>query len=206
MPVKKTRVAVLVSGGGTYLQALLDARAAGRLQHAELALVISDRADAYALARAEQASLPALCFDRAALGWPAAEEAILGALREHRIGLVVLAGFLSILSPGFVRAYENRVVNVHPSLLPAFCGKGFYGLKVHQAALERGVKLTGASVHLVSELPDAGPILGQKAVRVRRGDTPQTLQRRVMEQAEWVLLPKVVEACCRKLSRLEELP
>lgn len=202
--MKPARVAVLVSGGGTNLQALLDAQAAGRLKSARVALVISDRAGIPALARAGKAGVPTLCFDRKTLGWDRAEREMLAALQAEGIKLVVLAGFLSILSPAFVRAYENRVINVHPSLLPAFSGAGFYGIKVHEAALARGVKLTGATVHLVNEGTDEGRILMQKAVRVRKTDTPQSLQRRVMERAEWVLLPRAVEAQCRHLLRQEE--
>lgn len=201
--MKPVKVAVLVSGGGTNLQALLDAQAAGRLKSARVALVIGDRAEAPALARAAGADVPSLCFDRYALGWARAEQEMLAALKAEGIALVVLAGFLSILSPAFVKAYESRILNVHPSLLPAFSGAGFYGIKVHEAALARGVKLTGATVHLVNEGTDEGAILMQKAVRVLKRDTPQSLQRRVMEQAEWRLLPRAVEARCRLLLKQE---
>jgi len=190
----KARVAVLVSGGGTNLQALLDAD----LPHADIALVVSSRADAYAIERAKRAGVPAvvLAEKRAAF-----EEKALALLAEHRIDVVVLAGFLSILSDGFIRRYPDRILNVHPALIPAFCGKGYYGLKVHEAALHRGVKITGATVHLVNEIPDGGRILLQKAVPVEAGDTPETLQRRVMEQAEWVLLPEAVRQMTEAIAR-----
>ena len=202
--MKMMKVAVLVSGGGTNLQALLDAQHAGKLGCARLALVISDREGVPALERAARAQVPARCFDRKGLGWPQAERLMLAALQAEGISLIVLAGFLSILSPAFIQAYRNRILNVHPSLIPAFSGEGFYGIKVHQAALVRGVKITGATVHLVNEQADGGPILMQKAVRVKETDTPQTLQRRVMAQAEWVLLPRAVKAQCRKLLKQEE--
>lgn len=198
-PVSLPRIAVLVSGGGSNLQALLDAGAQGRLPSGELALVLSDRAGAYALERARVARLPAVCLPRRgreAADW---ERELLGLLREHRIDLLVLAGFLSILGPMVIQAYPGRILNVHPSLIPAFCGRGYYGLRVHEAALARGVKLTGATVHLVNEEPDGGPILLQQAVKVLPGDTPQSLQRRVMEQAEWQLLPLAVERVCHGL-------
>jgi phosphoribosylglycinamide formyltransferase-1 len=198
-PASLPRIAVLVSGGGSNLQALLDAGAQGRLPSGELALVLSDRAGAYALERARVARLPAVCLPRRgreAVDW---ERELLGLLREHRIDLLVLAGFLSILGPMVIQAYPGRILNVHPSLIPAFCGRGYYGLRVHEAALARGVKLTGATVHLVNEEPDGGPILLQQAVKVLPGDTPQSLQRRVMEQAEWQLLPLAVERVCHGL-------
>lgn len=195
------RVAVLVSGGGSNLQAMLDAQAAGRLRSGRVALVISDRPDAYALERARAREVSALALDKKALGRQALEARILSALRERGIELIVLAGFLTILSPDFTRAWAGRILNVHPSLIPAFCGQGFYGLKVHEAALARGVKLTGATVHFVDEVPDGGPIVAQKAVRVKKGDTPEALQRRVMEQAEWQILPRAVERVCRDLAR-----
>lgn len=190
-PVK---TAVLVSGGGTNLQALIDAARGGRLPSAELALVVSSRADAYALERAKAAGIPSAVVAKAkGEDSEAYGERLLSVLRENRISLVVLAGFLTILPANVVRAFPDRILNVHPSLIPAFGGKGFYGLKVHEAALARGVKVTGATVHVVNEIPDGGPILLQKAVAVLPGDTPETLQRRVMEQAEWLLLPQAVE-------------
>ncbi len=203
MPVNKVNVAVLVSGGGTNLQALIDFAQAGKLKHGRIALVLSNRMDAHALDRARNAGIPARGFDGKALGPNALEGQLLQELRAHDIGLVVLAGYLAILSPRFVAAYPNRIVNVHPALIPAFSGKGYYGLRVHEAALARGVKLTGATVHLVNDEPDGGPILTQKAVRVLPGDTASTLQRRVMEQAEWRLLPRAVETLCTQLAKGE---
>ena len=194
-------VAVLVSGSGSNLQALLDAQSAGELPSARISLVISDRAGVHALDRAKSAEVPPLVFDRRTLGLERMERDMSEALDERGIELLVLAGFLTILSPGFIKRFEGRMINIHPSLIPSFCGEGFYGLRVHEAALRRGVKLTGATVHLVNEDPDGGPILAQKAVRVLKGDTPRTLQRRVMEQAEWRLLPRTVESYCRVLCR-----
>lgn len=188
------RIAVLVSGGGTNLQALIDAEAAGTLHSGRLALVVSSNPDAYALTRAERAGIPAVTVSRRALGSQEAfEEQLLSVLEQHHIELIVLAGFLSILSDSFVRRYPERILNVHPSLIPSFSGKGFYGLRVHEAALARGVKVTGATVHFVNEIPDGGRILLQKAVEIREGDTPELLQRRVMEEAEWILLPRAAE-------------
>ena len=192
------RVAVLVSGGGSNLQALLDAQEAGQLKSGRIMLVISDKPGAYALSRAREAGVSALAFDKKALGREGLERDIVQALDAHGIELIVLAGFLTILSEDFTRAYAGRIINVHPSLIPAFCGQGFYGLKVHEAALKRGVKLTGATVHFVDEVPDGGPIILQKAVEVLPGDSPETLQRRVMEEAEWVLLPQAVEMVCQE--------
>ncbi len=196
--MEKTRIAVLVSGGGTNLQALIDAQKEGLIKHGAIALVISDKEGAYALARAEQAGITALAFPKKSKDAKDWEKELLRVLAEHQIELIVLAGFLTILSPLFIKAYENSIVNVHPSLLPAFGGKGFYGLKVHEAALARGVKLTGATVHLVNEEADGGPILLQKAVKVKKNDTPVTLQKRVMKEAEWILLPKAVELLCKR--------
>ena len=196
------RVAVLVSGGGTNLQALIDAQARGALHSGRIALVVSSKPGAYALERAKKAGIPTVVCARKELGSQAAfEDAIQAALTEHAIDVVVLAGFMSILSEAFTRRWPGRIVNVHPALIPSFCGKGMYGLKVHEAALARGVKVTGATVHLVNEVPDGGPILLQKAVEVLPGDTPETLQRRVMEQAEWVLLPQAVELLCADLEK-----
>lgn len=189
----KLRVAVLVSGGGTNLQAILDARGAV-IQNAEIVLVVSSQPGAYALERAKKAGIPARVLCPKELGGQKAfEEGLSLALEEYRVDLIVLAGFLTILSPAFTRSWEGRIINVHPSLIPAFCGKGFYGLRVHEAALARGVKVTGATVHFVNEIPDGGEIILQKAVPVLPEDTPQSLQRRVMEQAEWVLLPQAIE-------------
>ncbi|MEA5016384.1 MAG: phosphoribosylglycinamide formyltransferase [Candidatus Limiplasma sp.] len=198
------RTAVLVSGGGTNLQALLDASGRGALPSCAICLVVSDRPGAYALQRAAQAGVEAAALGREASEGPEAYGArLLALLKGKGIELVVLAGFLTILDPCVVRAYENRILNVHPSLIPAFCGKGYYGLRVHEAALTRGVKMTGATVHLVNEIPDGGPILAQKAVPVLEGDSPQSLQKRVMEEAEWVLLPQAVEQVAQRMLREE---
>ena len=200
MSENKARIAVLVSGGGTNLQAILDEAGKGTIPHGEVALVISDRAGAYALERARNAGIPALEINKKACGGQAAfEERLLAALRENRTDVIVLAGFLSILTENFTKQYPRRILNVHPSLIPSFCGAGFYGLKVHEAALARGVRITGATVHFVNEIPDGGEIIAQKAVEVREGDTPEILQRRVMEQAEWVILPQSVEMVCREI-------
>ena len=190
----KARIAVLVSGGGTNLQAILDAGARGEIPDGEVVVVISDRAGAYALERAAKAGIPGLEINKKACGGQVAfEQKLIDALTINRIDLIVLAGFLSILTENFTARYPRRIINVHPSLIPSFCGAGFYGLKVHEAALARGVKVTGATVHFVNEIPDGGEIIAQKAVEIRDGDTPEILQRRVMEQAEWIILPQSVE-------------
>ncbi len=190
----KTRIAVLVSGGGTNLQALIDAQNSGVLKSGEIVLVISNNSIAHALTHAQNAGIEALCISKKDCGSQEAfEEAILSALKERDIDLIVLAGFMSILSGHFVKQYENRIINVHPSLIPSFCGKGFYGLRVHEAALEYGVKVTGATVHFVNEVPDGGRIIMQKAVPVLPDDTPESLQKRVMESAEWIILPEAAE-------------
>ena len=201
-----TRIAVLVSGGGTNLQALLDAQRAGKLPHGEIVLVVSSKEGVYALERAAQAGIPSAVVSRKALGGSqeAFEAALLALLEEYRADLVILAGFLSILSGEFTRRYENRILNVHPALIPSFCGKGMYGLRVHEAALAYGVKVTGATVHYVNEVPDGGQILLQKAVDVLPGDTPETLQRRVMEQAEWILLPQAAEQVAKRIYEEKE--
>lgn len=193
----KTRIAVLVSGGGTNLQALIDAN----LQAGEIALVVSSRPGVYALERAAKAGIPSVVIAKKGSTQEAFEEKLRAALEEYRIDLIVLAGFLTILSEDFTRRYPHRILNIHPSLIPAFCGEGFYGLRVHEAALERGVKLTGATVHFVNEIPDGGEIILQKAVEVKDGDTPEILQRRVMEQAEWKLLPQAVELVSEEIRR-----
>ena len=191
------KVAVLVSGGGTNLQALIDAEKRGDLHSGTIALVISNNSNAYALRRAEENSIKALTITKKDTGGQEQmEEAISAALDENGIDLIVLAGFMSILSERFVRKYDHRILNVHPSLIPSFCGKGFYGLRVHEAALEKGVKVTGATVHFVNEIPDGGRIIAQKAVEIQEGDTPEILQKRVMEQAEWILLPRAAEEVC----------
>ena len=186
--MRKARIAVLVSGGGTNLQALLDAQEAGILQSGEISLVISNNPKAYALRRAERAGVRHLVLTGADF-----EERLEEALQEAEIDLVILAGFMRILSAEFTARRPNRILNVHPALIPAFCGKGFYGLRVHEAALKRGVKVTGATVHFVNEIPDGGEIILQKAVAVQPDDTPETLQKRVMEEAEWILLPQAAE-------------
>ena len=198
----KTKIAVLVSGGGTNLQALLDAQQSGLLTHGEIVLVIASNAKAYALTRAAQAGVPAVVCSRKELGSQAAfETAISRALADHEVELIVLAGFMSILSEDFTSRWPRRILNVHPSLIPSFCGKGYYGLKVHEAALAYGVKVTGATVHFVNEVPDGGEILLQKAVEVLPGDTPEVLQRRVMEQAEWILLPQATQMISEEIRR-----
>ena len=198
--MEKIRIAVLVSGGGTNLQALIDAEKRGELPSGELVLVVSNKKDAYALTRAKDAGIEAVYIPRTKKDGGAAFEKKLEALLEERkIGLIVLAGFLSILSADLTKRYPERIINIHPALIPSFCGPGYYGLKVHEAALGYGVKVTGATVHYVNEVPDGGKILLQKAVNVLPGDTPETLQRRVMEEAEWKLLPAAAELVSKKL-------
>ena len=199
-----TRIAVLVSGGGTNLQALLDAQGAGKLLHGQIVLVVSDVPGAYALQRAEKAGVPALTLPRRQLGNEEFERQLSGLLAQRGVDMLVLAGFLGILSGGFTARWPRRILNIHPSLIPSFCGRGMYGLKVHQAALDYGVKVTGATVHYVNEIPDGGEILLQKAVEVLPGDTPETLQRRVMEQAEWLLLPRAAELVARRINEEKE--
>ena len=190
----KTKIAVLVSGGGTNLQALMDAQSRGELVSGEIKLVVSNNPGAYALERAKKAGIESCVISKKQLGSQQAFEEVLAAkLEEKGIRLIVLAGFMSILSAGFTSKYPKRIINVHPSLIPSFCGEGFYGLRVHEAALRKGVKVTGATIHYVNEIPDGGEIIDQKAVEVLPGDTPEVLQRRVMEQAEWILLPRAVE-------------
>ena len=190
----KAKIAVLVSGGGTNLQALIDAQSSGIIKSGEIAVVISNNADAYALTRAKNAGIAtATVIKKECASQAEFESRIIDILNENEIDLIVLAGFMCILSADFTRRYDERIVNVHPSLIPSFCGKGFYGLRVHEAALEYGVRVTGATVHFVNEIPDGGRIILQKAVAIRKGDTPETLQKRVMQQAEWKILPKAVE-------------
>ena len=201
-----TRIAVFVSGGGTNLQALLDAQQAGKIPSGEIVLVIASNAGAYAIQRAANAGVPAVVCSRKELGSQEAFEAsIRAALDEYEIDMIILAGFLSILSEKFTKAWPERILNVHPSLIPSFCGQGFYGLRVHEAALEKGVKVTGATVHFVNEIPDGGRILLQQPVMIEDGDTPETLQRRVMEQAEWILLPRAAEMVAAQIKREREL-
>ena len=198
----KTKIAVMVSGGGTNLQALLDAQKSGVLTAGEIVLVIASNSKAYAITRAENAGVPAVVCSRKELGSQEAfEAAISRALADHGVELIVLAGFMSILSENFTKQWPRRILNVHPSLIPSFCGQGFYGLKVHEAALEYGVKVTGATVHFVNEVPDGGEILLQKAVDIRPGDTPEVLQKRVMEQAEWILLPQATQMVSEEIGK-----
>ena len=193
----KVRIAVLASGGGTNLQALIDAERSGKIENGEIVLVICNRQSAYAAERARNAGIRAEIVTRKACGGQEAFEARMTELfNEEKVDLIVLAGFLNILSVDFVRRYDHRIVNIHPSLIPSFCGEGFYGLTPHIAALERGVKVTGATVHFVNEIADGGEIIAQKAVEVLPGDTPEILQKRVMEQAEWIILPEAVSRLC----------
>ena len=199
----KTKIAVFVSGGGTNLQALIDAANAGALPSGEIVLVLASSPKAYALERAAKAGIPSAVVSAKTEGsQAAAEEKMNALLKEYGVELIVLAGYLSILSEDFTRRWDKRILNIHPSLIPAFCGKGYYGLRVHEEALRRGVKVTGATVHFVNEIPDGGEILLQQAVEVLPGDTPEVLQRRVMEQAEWKLLPRAAELVSKQL--LEE--
>ena len=191
------KIAVLVSGGGTNLQALIDAQKQGIITSGKIEVVISSKPDAYAIERAEKAGIPAAVASRRELGSREAFEGrIKDILKEYEIDVIVLAGFMSILSEDFVKAYPKRILNVHPSLIPSFCGEGFYGLRVHEAALEYGVKVTGATVHYVNEIADGGEIIMQKAVAIREGDTPEKLQKRVMRLAEWKILPRATEKVC----------
>ena len=195
------RIAVLVSGGGTNLQALIDAQNCGALHSGRIEAVISSKPEVYALTRAENAGIRTYTVSRKAFDAREAFEArLLEILEQEQIDLIVLAGFMCILSPSFTARYPERIINVHPSLIPAFCGEGFYGLRVHEAALAKGVKVTGATVHFVNEIPDGGRVIAQKAVDVEDGDTPEILQKRVMEQAEWLILPAAVEAVSRQLA------
>ena len=199
--MSKARIAVLVSGGGTNLQALIDAQSSGIIKSGEITLVIANNPNAYALERAQKAGIKTAVYTKKECGSQEAfEEAIKNALTENEIDIIVLAGFMSILSESFTSAYPKRIINVHPSLIPSFCGEGFYGLRVHQAALDYGVKVTGATVHFVNEIPDGGQIIMQKAVEIQPGDTPEILQKRVMEQAEWIILPLSVEKVCKEIT------
>jgi phosphoribosylglycinamide formyltransferase-1 len=198
--MSKIKIAVLVSGGGTNLQALIDSTKSGILKSGEISLVISNNESAFALERAKTEGIKTEVITKKALGTQDAfEEKIIKTLKEEEIDLIVLAGFMSILSVKFTSRFDKRIINVHPSLIPSFCGKGFYGLKVHEAALEKGVKVTGATVHFVNEIPDGGEIIMQKAVDIKEGDTPEILQKRVMEEAEWKILPEAVEKVASKL-------
>lgn len=198
----KTKIAVFVSGGGTNLQALIDAAKRGEMPSGEIVLVLASNETAYALTRAAENGIPSAVVKRKDFPSQLAyEEKMKEILRENGVEMIVLAGFMSILSENFTSAYPKRIINVHPALIPSFCGKGYYGLHVHEAALEYGVKITGATVHYVNEIPDGGEILLQKAVEVLEGDTPEILQRRVMEQAEWILLPKAAELVAKGLQK-----
>jgi phosphoribosylglycinamide formyltransferase-1 len=203
--MEKTKIAVFVSGGGTNLQALIDAQKSGKIKSGEIKLVLSNSLSAYALERAKNASIPTAVVSKKQLGSQAAFEGeIKRILRENGIEMIVLAGFMAILSEDFTSAYPRRIINIHPSLIPSFCGKGFYGLHVHEAALSYGVKVTGATVHFVNEIPDGGQIILQKAVKVQRNDTPEKLQRRVMEQAEWKILPEACEKVAKQIAKQGE--
>ncbi len=202
MKEQKANIAVFVSGGGTNLQALIDAQKSGEIKSGEIKLVISSSPNAYALERAAKAGIPAVTISKKELGSAqAAEEKIIGTLDAYGIDLIILAGYMSILSGDFTKRYNHRIINVHPSLIPSFCGEGFYGLRVHEAALAKGVKVTGATVHFVNEIPDGGEIIMQKAVSVREGDTPETLQKRVMRLAEWKILPAAAEKISREIAQ-----
>ena len=200
MQKDNVNIAVLVSGGGTNLQALIDAQKNGVIKSGEIKLVISNNAIAYALKRANENNIPSAVITKKECGGiTAMEEKMISILEDNHIDLIVLAGFMSILSENFTKKYDHRIINVHPSLIPSFCGEGFYGLKVHEAALKKGVKVTGATVHFVNEIPDDGEIILQKAVNVLENDTPKSLQARVMKQAEWIILPRAVEIVSKKI-------
>ena len=195
----KVNLAVLVSGGGTNLQALINAQKSGIITSGEIKLVVSSNKNAYALKRAENAGIKTAVCERKDFSQKAFEDNILNALEKEKIEVIVLAGFMSILSADFVKRYPERIINVHPSLIPSFCGEGFYGLRVHKAALDYGVKVTGATVHFVNEIPDGGRIIMQKAVEINENDTPEILQKRVMENAEWIILPAAAEKVCKEI-------
>lgn len=199
--MKLAKIAVLVSGGGTNLQALIDAQNNGIISSGKISLVISNNEDAFALKRAEKAGIKTAVITKKQFDFDKQkfEEAIINKLKEEQIDFIVLAGFMLILSENFIKQFDKKIINVHPSLIPSFCGEGFYGLKVHEAALNYGVKVTGATVHFVNEIPDGGEIIMQKAVEILENDTPETLQKRVMEQAEWIILPKALEMVCKNL-------
>lgn len=201
----KARIAVFVSGGGTNLQAIIDASIRGEIPSAEIALVASNKKDAYALERAKNHNIKSVvCEKLEGEKRKDVEDKLLRAVLDEKIDLIVLAGFMMILSEAFIKAFPGKIINVHPALIPSFCGKGFYGLKVHEAALEKGVKVTGATVHYVNEIPDGGEIILQKAVDVFKGDTPEILQKRVMEEAEWILFPRAVEIVSKSIIATKE--
>lgn len=199
--MKLAKIAVLVSGGGTNLQALIDAQNNGIISSGKISLVISNNENAFALKRAEKANIKTAVITKKQFDFDKQkfEEAIINKLKEEQIDFIVLAGFMLILSENFIKQFDKKIINVHPSLIPSFCGEGFYGLKVHEEALKYGVKVTGATVHFVNEIPDGGEIIMQKAVEILENDTPETLQKRVMEQAEWIILPKALEMVCKNL-------
>ncbi len=196
---RKVNIAVLVSGGGTNLQALIDAQKSGIIHSGEIKLVVSNNPNAYALQRAKNANIKTAAIEKKKLSQDEFEKELLFVLSENEIDLIILAGFMCILTESFIEHYRDRIINVHPSLIPSFCGKGFYGLRVHEAALSYGVKVTGATVHFVNEIPDGGKIIMQKAVYIEEGDTPETLQKRVMENAEWIILPEAAEKVCEEI-------
>lgn len=204
MAAEKVRVAVLVSGGGTNLQAIIDAQKSGVIKSGKVVLVVSNRSDAYALKRARLAGIKTEVVTKEENG-ANFEDRLISVLKENGIGLIVLAGFMVILNKSFTDTFKDRIINVHPSLIPSFCGEGFYGLRVHEAALKKGVKVTGATVHFVNEIPDGGDIIEQKAVRVYPGDTPERLQKRVMRQAEWRILPRAIEIISERIKTNERL-
>ena len=201
----KTKIAVLVSGGGTNLQAIIDAQKSGIINSGEVSVVIASNDKAYALERAKNNNIPGVVIAKKGKTQDEFEQGIIDVLNQYDIDLIVLAGFMCILSENFTSKYPQRILNVHPSLIPSFCGKGFYGLYVHEAALGYGVKVTGATVHFVNEIPDGGKIIAQKAVEILDGDTPEVLQKRVMEQAEWIILPKAVETVSSDISKTKEV-
>lgn len=204
--MQKVKIAVLVSGGGTNLQALIAAQNKGIIKSGEISLVVSNNENAYALKRAEKAGIPSVVITKKTCGCQDAfEEAISKVIDDNGIGIIILAGFMSILGENFTKKYDKRIINVHPSLIPSFCGKGFYGLRVHEAALEMGVKVTGATVHFVNEIPDGGEIIMQKAVNIRPDDTAETLQKRVMRLAEWKILPMAAEKVCSEILKSKEV-
>lgn len=200
-----TRIAVLVSGGGTNLQAIIDAQKSGIIKSGKVSVVIASNSDAYALERAKNNSIPGVVVARKGKTQQEFEQGIIDILNDYNIDIIVLAGFMCILSENFTKRYPEKIINVHPSLIPSFCGKGFYGLHVHEAALNYGVKVTGATVHFVNEIPDGGKIIAQKAVEVADGDTPEVLQKRVMEQAEWIILPRAVEKVSSDIRKSKEV-
>lgn len=203
MKNRKAKVAVLVSGGGTNLQAILDYQKAGKLKNGEVVTVIASNPNAYALKRAENFGVEGVVVSRKGLSQADFEKGIIENLEKAGAEVIVLAGFMSILSADFTKKYENRIINVHPSLIPSFCGEGFYGLRVHEAALGYGVKVTGATVHFVNEVADGGKIIMQKAVKIQEGDTPEVLQQRVMREAEWKILPKALDQVCKSVLKGE---